>query len=274
MTSCSLCVPHESVAAIDLEIKQGRDILLPYYREITDYIPSPVARSNYTPYHLFCLKKNITPFICNIDSAYEITFSTKENGNVMSVIMNIYKGGQKVILDSEVLHLILNHLDEYIDLYPYCLVYNSDLDDYDSDWINSIIPKLNCGIRRNKCIFVNLEGVEGFKSMWENTYDKIVRTIEDYYYRGVISLENRSNSYDFISKWNLKMLPNGLYEPVWNYCITPDKTGFLLKQIRGDHKWMIYVGEQTSIDTREGWLITSVDDYNQIAKIIEDILSN
>jgi len=39
-------------------------------------------------------------------------------------------------------------------------------------------------------------------------------------------------------------------------------------------KVMLYIGEDSDIDTREGWLIKTVNSYKEVIDIIESIFSN
>lgn len=277
MASCSLCVNESADDEHTFKVSQFVGITLPYYREIVNYLPSPISRSNYTPYHIFCLKNNISPFITSIDSAYYIGFSTRENKNVMSVTMDIYKGGDKVILKDEVLHLINKNLYKFIDLYPYCLVYDVSYNEYPERWLRNILPKLNIGMYKNGSIFVDLDGVSNFNTTWQNMYDKINETLAEYYNKGIISLDGISNGEDLITRWNLIRLNNGLYQPKWEYNFTPDKVSFIFDQASkntNSGRLMLYVGEDSVMHTYEGWLVQTVHSYKEVVDIIESIFSN
>lgn len=278
MASCTLCVNEDAILEHEFKVSQVVGIMLPYYREINNYLPSPVSRSNYTPYHLFCLKNNISPFINSIDNTYYIGFSTRENKNVMSATMDIYKGGSKVILNDDISRLINRHLYSFIDLYPYCLVYDISHDEYPEQWLKTILPKLECGMYKDGSIFVDFDGVANFSSRWQDIHDKINNTLKDYYNRGVISLDGVNNIDDFIDRWNLVKLRNGLYEPKWEYRFAVDNVSFLYGQMDGKNsnnaKAMLYIGEDSDIDTHEGWLIKTVDTYKEVVDIIESIFSN
>jgi len=177
MASCSLCIPHDTAETRNIELSQALEIRLPYYREIVDYLPSPSARSNYSPYHLFSLKKNITPFISSIDKTYDIGFSTRENGESMVVILDIYKGGERVILNKNILQLIQSNLNQYLDLYPNCLVYDSSYEEYPIEWLKKVLPRIDCGVYQSGAIFIDLDGAANYNTQWQMYYDKISNTL-------------------------------------------------------------------------------------------------
>ena len=191
--------------------------------------------------------------------------------------MDIYKGGDKVILNDDVLHLINKNLYRFIDLYPYCLVYDVSYNEYPERWLRSILPRLGLGMYKDGSIFVDLDGVGNFSSTWQAMYDNINNKLADYYNRGIISLDGIQNSEDLINRWNLISLNNGLYQPKWEYNFTPDKVSFIFDQVAKNNnrgRLMLYIGEDSDIDTHEGWLIKTVNSYKEVVDIIESIFSN
>lgn len=274
MESCSLCTPQEIIDTRPNVLDQSKDIPLPYYREIVDFLPSESPKANYTKYHLFCLNKNISSFICEIDSAYEISFSAKENVNAMVIVMDIYKGGERVVLSDDIIKLIKSNINKYIELYPYCLVYDTSMSEFPKEWLDGVSSEIKCGMYKSGCIFLNLEGIANFSSKWDDTYEKIRKTLNCWYKEGVISLNKIKNPQNFILDWNLQPINNKLYKPVWEYNFTPDKVKFLLEYARGDNRFILYIGENNSIKNREGWIITTTNNYNEVKQIIDSILVN
>lgn len=272
MASCSLCVSHEPIEIQSNKLDQAVEVHLPYYREITNYIPYPQAKSNYTSYHLFCLKKNITPFICEIDSAYEVGFSSREIADAMVLVLDIYKGGEKIILSSDILDLIQSNLNKFIDLYPYCLVYDISFDQYPKEWLEKVLPEIKCGIFQSNSIFINLEGDAGYSRKWDETYSNIDIILSRWYKEGVISLNQISKKNNFIRDWRLVPVTDKLYKPDWDFDFTPDKVNFLLDQLKGNKRLMLFIGENDQIETQEGWLIKNVDNYSQVEEILNQIL--
>lgn len=270
MTDCTLCVSHDVIETKSFVTEQAKDIILPYYREITNVLPSPVPRANYNSSHLYCLKKNIFPFINNIDPAYDINFSTKENGNSMVVTLDIYKGGDRVVLNDSIIHTIESNLHHYIDLYPYCLVYDVSYGEYPEQWLTSILPRLRVGIYRTGSIFIDIDSIPNYITEWEQTYNKINDMLSDYYKRGVIALDSVKDK-TFIDKWNLVPVLDGLYEPKWKYNFTNDKVNFLMNQPGGVGQMMLYIGENNNVHTYEGWLIKSIRDYKEASDTIDSI---
>jgi len=77
----------------------------------------------------------------------------------------------------------------------------------------------------------------------------------------------------FFDRWRLKSMPNNLYKPEWEYNFSPDKVNFLLGQIKGEGRLMMYIGKNNFIETYEGWLIQIVNNYGEVEIIINDLLS-
>ncbi len=272
MASCSLCVSHDIIEPRNVQLDQAEEIYLPYYREITNYLPSPQSEANYTYYHLFCLRKNITPFICSIDKAYEVGFSSRETGDAMVMVMDIYKGGEKVILTDDILNFISSNINKFIDLYPYCLVYDISFESYPKDWLRAVLPEIECGRYQSGSIFCNFEGAADYNSRWDKSYEKINNVLCEWFKNGIISLEGVANKQDFIKKWNLVPISKRLYTPDWEFKFTRNGVDFLLNQIKGDNRLMLFIGKNDLIKTREGWLIKEVNNYKEVESIIISLL--
>lgn len=259
--------PHTQFTDMkDVVVTPTHDIVLPYYREIVSKLPSPVPRGNYTPYHLFCLKKNIMPFIKSIDKNLSVDFSTVAQEDIMIVIMDIYKGGNTIVVKEDLHNIINRYLNKFIDLYPYCLLYNVKDSRYPREWLDMILPTLDMYEYRNNAIFVNLEDYRGFASEWDRMYFELIDKLKDLYHRGVVQISDEK----LIQKWNLINLRQNLYFPNWKYCFTTDKTRFLLDLLssKGRNKIILYTGSKYQEKT-EGWLVADVSSYQEVVNLLE-----
>lgn len=263
---CNTCPNRYTQNYLD----ESKEIILPYYREISNFLPSAVSRANYTPYHLFCLKKNIMGLIREINPKCDISFPTKKYDDSMIVTMQLYKAGEAINPDSIMYDLITDNLQSYIDMYPFCLVYRlSDVTKkYNAEWATNILPYIANKtevLYNGSEIFVNLEDVPNHHTKWQEMYNRITHLLSDYYRRGIVYKPN----FELIKKWHLKRIDNELYEAVWQYNFTYDKIEFLYSN---NKRMMIYLGENDKIKTKAGWLTIPISNYSQVVELMDSLL--
>lgn len=262
---CSTCPSRFSVDVLE----SGKDIFLPYYRDINSYLPSPVARSNYTPYHLFCLKKNIMPLIREINDKYDIAFPSKKHMDIMIITIQIYESGFPITPDNETYTLIRENLQSYIDLYPYCLLYRREYlgNKYNDVWLDDMLPYVSSdiGMYNNGDIFVNLESVADHSGEWDRLYFRLENTLDRYYNDGVLYRPDKH----LIDNWNLKRYKGDLYIANWSYRFTHDKIEFLYSK---DKRIVLYIGPTDKIRVIDGWLTLTVESYGEVVDLIEHII--
>ena len=172
---CTSCTP-------EFQIERTRDIILPYYREAINFLPSGPPMSNYTTYHLFCLRKNIIPYIHRINRAYDVNFISRlaglnkegesaknNNEEVLSIIMQIYHGGNVVSLTEEDHKRIEKYVNAVIDNYPNVPIYDYSLESkYPKEWVYQILPAYKGPAHYiDGKLYVNLEGMNGYSEEWE-----------------------------------------------------------------------------------------------------------
>lgn len=264
MESCDSCVKSFHADLISESLTQEKNIYLPYYREIITVIPSPSPQANYTSYHLFCLEKNITPFIKSIDVMYDISFSTRQKKNVMLMAMDIYKGGEKITPSDDVIDAINVNLIRFTDLYPNCLLFDITLSSFPKDWLLNVLPVMEKYLYSNGSLFINLEGFPNHAGRWKELHLEVLKTLNKWYEEGVVSLKDANNPRKLISNWRLKPISRFLYKPEWRFRFTCEKSNFLIDRLAGNRNFTCYIGGQ--------WIVRTVDNYEDVEKIFDSIL--
>ena len=105
------------------EIIRINELITPYYREMPEKIGDPVHR-NYSSYHIFCLKKNIMPFVKFLNKSYSVNLSSKVNADQMVMVIEVYEGSKYIKLENETYEYLKMAMDKALELYPKCLIYD------------------------------------------------------------------------------------------------------------------------------------------------------
>lgn len=248
------------------------ELITPYYRDIVKEIPGPAPHRNYSTYHLFCLKKNISSMIRFLNKEYSVVLSSKENGDIMSVVVEIYHGNKYVKLNDEENKYIEKAIQDAVALYPKCLIYDMDINDikyqgkHHKKWLVDIltdiyVKKPNYKIMDNKIYCLNLVEKMNHDQVWNKKYLKIEEILEECYNRGIIYLRSGKGKDGFIKAWNMVQYSSGknLYYPDWRINIVNDKVSFLYDKMIGNYTFVYYDGRKGV-----GWRKVTLKNYNDI----------
>jgi len=254
------------------EIIQIEELMTPFYREIARELPGPIPHYNYSSYHLFCLRKNLLPYLKKLNKNYSVNLSSKKNGYIMSIVAEIYEGDKYINLKGKELEYVKKAIQKVIQMYPMCLLYDfSDLKydykyrgKYHKQWATDLISDIFSNksekykFKRGR-IYTSLIDYPNHEEVWENKNLKIYNLIEEAFEKGAIYLSPKKQ--DFTKEWNMLLYYKGinLYYPNWNINIVEDKVSFLYDKMNSVWRFIYY-------DGRNGkqWRKVDVRNYEQL----------
>jgi hypothetical protein len=249
-----------------------RELITPYYKEIAQEVPGPAPIRNYSTYHLFCLKKNITPMVHLLNSDYSVSLCSKKNGEIMSIVIEVYSGKDYVQLNDEEYNYISESMEQALNLYPMCLIYDTNIYDsryrgkYHGKWINDLLtdfysvnPKYK--IIEGRIYSTTLVDKMNHDQVWERKYLKIDQMLEDAFNKGIIYLSPGRGQEGFVKAWNMIPYHKGknVYYPDWKVDIVKDKISFLYDKMRGEYSYVYYDGR-----TSPGWRKVEIRTYSDM----------
>jgi hypothetical protein len=254
-----------------------KDIFTPYYREIFD-IPGPIGYRNYTSYDLFCLKKNMSPYI---EGSFNL--ESRQDGDRMYITIQLYNGYEIIPTEEvpvEEKKRIKKIMKKSIYETPGCLLYDFEVinkkykGQYHKKWALSLMKD----IYRNKDEYsfsednkLYISGLEkkhnNHELEWNTKNLKIESFLSMAYEKGIIYLssrilEKKKLSEDFLKDWNLVPYERGtkLFYPRWNTNIISDKVSFLYERVTGIDAFVYFNRYNMQ------WIKINIHNYDELIK--------
>lgn len=222
-------------------------VITPYYRyyQVVEGDSEYLPRKNYSSYHLFCLKKNISPYIYSLNKDYSVNLVLRKDGDREYITVEILNGSENVSLSEKLKEFIQKAIDKSIERYPKCFIYDFNLiKGRRKNWSIEVFKfdENKYEMIRGKLYCLNLYLHINHSDVWDRKFSKIENFLNDSYQKGVIYLSDSflEENRDFLYRWSLSSLSNDLYCPEWETNIVKDKAMFLRDRKKGIKKFVYF----------------------------------
>lgn len=230
-----VCGPADTTKRI-IDDLESTYIPTRFYKTIP-YVYTDVAvwgpQYNYTPYDIFCLKKNLEPIFSSLDLTFDLKsfMGTIPNGkNKKYMILSIVPRKGNDVLQMNL--ATKNKLTEEVDfvcsvLYRKALLFDPEAKTkFPKTWLLNVFPHIRVD-QKLKYIGGKLYFEADPRSQYTDDYDDLYRDLlsdlAELYLQGTVSCSEK-----FAEKWNL-IKKEKLYQPNWTDTrITNDPSMFLL----------------------------------------------